>query len=465
MSEKHAAFHRGFLWGALTMAIGVGFSIGGHLSFVLGFGFPIRPAFASFMQTHGHVQLVGWTGLLIMGVSLHFLPRLAGLPIVQPHRIPWILRLMLWGLVLRTVGQTLLPYVTLRPWFVLLTCLTVLSGLLEWSGIFLYIRTILGTLRSRTTPLRPALRMVKPYLLAALCGWGGYACLNLALLGQMGREGHVVLHGPWNHFAIQGFIDFVLLPSAFAFSVRLLPLYLRLPAPSWAVATTAWVYVLSAGVCVLPTAPLLLTAAPEVATVCTRLGAIFKGGVILWFVWRIDVLTRWQLPWTAALGPAANPARRPTRPGLPDYGEFGRFETLIYTAYGWLTLAAGAEIVHGMAALAGFPTLISSDVLRHTYMLGFISLLIFGVSVRMVPGFLGQRRLAYPALVTATLWLGNAAVIGRVVGLIFPVALLDILPHGAAIARSAFALSGILGLLAVMCLAVNLWRTAPKRRI
>ena len=445
------------------MAIGAGFSIGGHLSFVLGFGFPIRPAFASFMQTHGHVQLVGWTGLLIMGVSLHFLPRLAGIPLEHPHRIPWLLRLMLWGLVLRIVGQTVLPYMTLRPWFVLLTGITVLSGVLEWGGIFLYIRTIIDTLRSRSTPLRPAMRMVKPYLLATLCGWGVYACLNLALLIQMGREGQVVLHGPWNHFAIQGFLDFVLLPIAFAFSVRLLPLYLRLPAPSWAVATTAWVYVASAALSVLPTAPLIVTTAPKAATVCTHLGTLLKGGVILWFVWRIDVLTRWQPPWTAALASAAKPGRRPTRPGLPDYGEFGRFETLIYTAYGWLTVAGGAEIVQAVAALAGFPELISDDVLRHTYMLGFISLLIFGVSVRMIPGFLGQRRLAYPSLVTATLWLGNAAVIGRVVGFLVPVALLDMLPGGTFMARSVFALSGIFGLLAVICLAINLSYTAPKR--
>ncbi len=462
MSEKHAAFQRGFLWGALAMAIVVGFSIGGHLSFVLGFGFPIRPAFASFLQTHGHVQLVGWTGLLIMGVSLHFLPRLSGLPIVQPHRIPWILRLLLWGLVLRTVGQTVLPYMTSRPWFVLLTCMTVLSGILEWGGIFLYIQTILSTLRSRTAPLRPALRMIKPYLLAALCGWGVYASLNLVLLTHMGLAGHVVLHGPWNHFAIQGFTDFVLLPIAFAFSVRLFPLYLRLPAPSWAVTTTAWVYLASASLSVLPTAPFILVAAPEAATVCTHLGTILKGGVILWFVWRIDVLTRIRHPWTAALEPAAKPDRRPTRPGLPDYGEFGRFETLIYSAYGWLTLAAGAEIIHGVAALAGFPALVSSDVVRHMYLLGFISLLIFGVSVRMIPGFLGQRRLAYPTLVTATLWLGNAAVLGRIVGVVFPAAFWDILPRGAAIARGGFALSGILGLLAMICLATNLWHTASK---
>jgi hypothetical protein len=33
------------------------------------------------------------------------------------------------------------------------------------------------------------------------------------------------------------------------------------------------------------------------------------------------------------------------RPGLPDYGEFGRFEWLLYAAYVWLIVAACGERV------------------------------------------------------------------------------------------------------------------------
>jgi hypothetical protein len=55
------------------------------------------------------------------------------------------------------------------------------------------------------------------------------------------------------------------------------------------------------------------------------------------------------------LEPHPGPERRPTRPGLPDYGEFGRFERLVYAAYIWLVLAAGCDIVTGLAALLQRP--------------------------------------------------------------------------------------------------------------
>ena len=47
------------------------------------------------------------------------------------------------------------------------------------------------------------------------------------------------------------------------------------------------------------------------------------------------------------------PERRPTRPGLPDYGEFGRFERLVYAAYIWLILGAFFEIASSLSFLIG----------------------------------------------------------------------------------------------------------------
>jgi hypothetical protein len=65
---------------------------------------------------------------------------------------------------------------------------------------------------------------------------------------------------------------------------------------------------------------------------------------------------------------------------------------------------------------------------------------------------------ASPALVEATFWLGNLAAAGRVAPAFLPAA--GAVPFAGAIARAAFGLSGPLGLIAVACLAVNLWRTA-----
>jgi len=156
----------------------------------------------------------------------------------------------------------------------------------------------------------------------------------------------------------------------------------------------------------------------------------------------------------------SGPDRPPTRPGLPDFGEFGRFELLVYSAYIWLVLAAGSEVLDGFALLAGQSPLLGMDAVHHMYLVGFITLLMFGVSIRMLPGFLHQKAVASPALVEATLWLGNTATFFRVLPLVLPVALRESIPALGALIQGAFGLSGLIALSAVMCLAVNLWRTA-----
>lgn len=84
----------------------------------------------------------------------------------------------------------------------------------------------------------------------------------------------------------------------------------------------------------------------------------------------------------------------------------------------------------------------------------------FGVSVRMIPGLLRKKCVASPALVEATFWLGTLAVVSRVLPLILPPSLVEALPWSASIAQTAYAFSGMLGLGAVLCLWVNLWKTA-----
>jgi len=188
-------------------------------------------------------------------------------------------------------------------------------------------------------------------------------------------------------------------------------------------------------------------------------GAILKSIFILWFIWKLDVLTRWRQPWTVnrVLQPQSD--RRPTRPGLPDYGEFGAFERLLYSAYLWLALAAVFEILSGASVIFGFPLLQGSDAPRHMFLVGFITLLILGMAVRMIPGFLGRKKIAGAQLVGATFWLGNAAAVCRVVPLVLPLKLFEAIPVLTPLSQGAFALSGILGMAAVGCLAVNLLRT------
>jgi uncharacterized protein involved in response to NO len=458
---QYASFRSGFIRTSLTTAIIGGFAFGAYLAVVIGYGLPVGEGFYALIQTHGHLQLVGWVGVFIMGISLHFIPRLASFPLPHPEWMNRILWLMVPGLLLRAVGGAVLPSIEESSIFVPLSWLIVASGALEGGAIVLYVALLIETMRGSNKIRRlPALGAVKPYFGMMAVGWVLYACLNLFLLLRMALSGTHTVDTAWNEFAIVIFISFVLLPVAFALSVRLFPLYLALPAPDWPVYRIGCAYLLAVCLQVIPTAPPLAGLAYGGTRLVVALGALLKGGIIIWFVWQLDLLTRRRPLGRHARFLDTGPDRPPTRPGLPDYGEFGRFERLVYAAYTWLVLAATTDLLSGTAILLGFSTPISADAIRHMYLLGFITHLVFGASVRMLPGFIKRKRVASTALVDATFWLGSMATICRVIPLLAPSRLFDLLPAGDLLSQTIFAISGTLGWGAVVCLAINLWQTA-----
>ena len=115
---KHLEFQINYIWTALGFALFAGFAIGAHLTFVIGYDFNLGDGFVSLIQTHGHVQLLGWAGLFIMGMSLHFLPRLTGTAFSNPQMIRWVLWLMTAGLIVRSIGHSVTPYIIESKFFV-----------------------------------------------------------------------------------------------------------------------------------------------------------------------------------------------------------------------------------------------------------------------------------------------------------------------------------------------------------
>jgi hypothetical protein len=375
----------GYVWAALGLALFFGFALGAHLVSVLGFGFPPGKGFLAFVQ---------W--------------------------IPRILGAVAGGLVLRSVAHPMLPYFSGGA-SEFLGVAVVASAVSEALGIAAYIALLAETMRQARRGGEPrALHVVRPFFAMMLAGWGIYAGLNAVLAIQMAASGGAVLAPGWNAFAVETFIGLVLLPVPFAFSVRMLPLYLRLPKPDWPVRGIAATYLAALLLQLVPLLPPLVRAEGFFWPSLSSLGRVLKGVVVLWFVWNLDLLTRRRPPWTVYRILHPGPDRRPTREGLPDYGEFGRFERLVYSAYLWLVAGALLEIGGGISALLGRPAAVSADAVRHLYLLGFVTQLILGMSVRMIPGFIHRRRVASSALVDATFWLGNAALVCRVVPLLLP---------------------------------------------
>ena len=227
---KQAEFQVGYVWMALAVAIFGGFALAGHLAFLIGFNRPLGDGFATYIQIHGHLQLVGWAGLFIIGISLHFIPRLSSVPISQPQWIPRLLWLIGIGLLLRFISHSILPYLDNGFFFTLLSWITATSGLLEWYGMLIYLSLLASTIFGISkADQKPPLIAVRPYFGMMMMGFLLYATIHAVLLLQMAWRGDVVVSQTWNEVSIQIFIGLVLLPVAFGFSIRMLPLYLRLP--------------------------------------------------------------------------------------------------------------------------------------------------------------------------------------------------------------------------------------------
>jgi uncharacterized protein involved in response to NO len=134
---------------------------------------------------------------------------------------------------------------------------------------------------------------------------------------------------------------------------------------------------------------------------------------------------------------------------------FGPFVPLIASAFSWAMFAGVLLLVDGVMQLFGADPPIALDAIRHSLAIGFLALLLCGISARMIPGFSGGR-IRSGKLVAAELWLGNSAALLRVGSIILTPWLVGS-GGGLAVARFAFGLSGPLGLALAICLLVNMW--------
>ena len=420
-----------FVWAAVLGTIVAGCTLGGASSTALALGIPIGGWWSAAGQAHGHLQLFGWGGMMVLGVGFFFLPRLRGAMLAQEALLPWILGLLSGGLALRLIAQLALALDGSAPSAFGLAG----SGLLELAGATLALAVLVATSRDGP-PLRqrPGLVQVLPYLVVSFSAFWLAMAANAVLVASAAAEGAAALPGTGDGLVVHlGLVGF-LVPISVAVSARTLPLFLWLRVPSTrslnlafalfliGLALTLWGYI-GGGVRL------------------RAVGSILEGAAFVSFAAVLQVV----------------PIRRrsgavPTRD--PHY--LRPVEWLLVPAYLWLALAGLLSILEGAGGILSSPP-IPPDVTRHALASGFVTLLILGMGVRMLPGFSG-RRVASVGLVWATVWLGNAAALLRVI----PPALAAL--GGAALwpfgpVSAYLAISGPLGLAAVVCFGLNLWRT------
>ena len=364
----HGTDHwRAFVWGALLVALGPGFLAGTALLAAVPLGVPVGPWWPAVAQVHGFAQLAGFAGLMVLGVALHFLPRLRGAPLAAPALVPWVLGLYGGALLLRVLGQTLGPLLPpAAPPVAPLRLLFALSGPLALAGALAGL-ALLGRTAQLGPPLRTraGFRQVAPFLAAGGAAFLFYHGLNA--LGTLRAGGESLwtvapaLDAPAVRLALLGW----LVPVGVAFSARSFPLFLWTRPPRQRLLRGGLLLLLG----------LALSLVPD-----PRLEAVGDGAQGLALVGLVAALN--------VLAPKAPPPGGRTDPREAHLARATRWPLI--GAYGWL---AGAGVLLLLRALLP-PTGLApppEDAVRHALGAGYVLLLVVGMGLRLLPGFAGGR--------------------------------------------------------------------------
>ena len=325
-------------------------------------------------QIHGHTQVLGFATLFLMGIAYHALPRILGIGAARPGRSVRVgFWLMFTGVLLRNAGQPLGLHPAGR-------LLSLVSGAMELASGLLFVRflfSLLGKVREgkydRRDPLLLFVRAGAFYFLAVVLL---AAAQGVWLAGHVDTVLPAALNDPFYFAALYGF----LLAFIYGFGHRVVSLFLG----------------------VGPAA----RGTSEAALVCQALGVILyllswipgasdglalglrDGGLALAALSAVVYLAGNGFLWRATVFPMMR------TPGSPTIA--------IRCAFGCLGLWAVLElagILLSRATRLPAQNLWWADAARHTFTIGFLTLLIVGMSLRILPVFSGKTlwspRLAY----------------------------------------------------------------------
>ena len=325
-------------------------------------------------QIHGHTQVLGFATLFLMGIAYHALPRILGLGGVGPGRSVRVsFWLMAGGIVLRNAGQPMGLHPVGR-------ILSLLSGGMELAGGLLFVRFVFALLR-RTRSGKydrkdPLLRFVHAGTVCFLAAMLIDAAQSVWLAGHVDTVLPASLNDSFYFAALYGF----LLAWIYGFGHRIVSLFLGVGAPVRGT-TEAALAAQMAGVALalLSWVPAL----PDSAALALRdlgLGLVALSALVYLagngFLWRRSVFPMLRTP------------------GAPTVA--------IRIAFGWLGLWGVLElagVVVSRTTSLPAQNLWWADAARHAFTIGFLTLLIVGMSFRILPVFSGKPlwspRLAY----------------------------------------------------------------------
>jgi hypothetical protein len=407
----------GALWGAVNLL-----EIALQRNFLL---LHLVPA----IHAHAHAMIFGWCGLFVMGFAYQSFPRFKHTTLWRPRLANLTFYLMLTGIATRIGAELLAPDA-------LGLALGAVASVTELAAIGLFIAIILNTARKSVQPHNP----YEKFIFGALAWFFVQAILSdvfffaKATAANQSELIHriALLDGPLRDIQLLGFVAMIIA----GVSQRFVPVVYQLGRPQHDRQTLIfW----------LMNASLLLDVASYVLLLTTR-NPVFALGLETSFL----LMLTWAVLLVRQLRIFATPRER------------DRSWKFVRTSYLWLLIA--------MVMLPFFPAygILTHQYFAHSFMgayrhaftVGFVTLMIVGISSRVVPILAGIDSGRLSALWGPFILL-NIGDAGRVTLQI----LTDFIP------RIAYPLVGFTGFLELAALAwwgVGLWRimnAASARRV
>jgi hypothetical protein len=409
-----------FILGSLFLTLTLGATTGmiNLLRIAAGADVPI-----SHRQIHGHTQVLGFAALFLMGIAYHALPRILGIGSRTPASSRTAFWLMFSGVILRNVGQPLGFYPAGRALSFLSAGMELIAGVLFASFVFGLLREMREGKYDRRDPIIRFVRLGTILFVGAL---GMVAAQGIWLAGHPETALPPALTEPFYFLALYGF----LLAWIYGFGNRVVSLFLgvgpaRRHTPEAAMAALGAASLLyCAGWLPFLAAPLAL--------------ALRDAGLALAGLSAVVYLSGNGFLWRKADFPMMK------TPGSPTFAIRAAFACL-----GLWALLEIAAVVLSRATPLPAQNLWWADAGRHIFTIGFLTLLIVGMSFRILPVFSGKR-LWSPALARVTY------------GLLLGATAMRLLQYPAAFRPLFYEIGSYMGIpvvVALLCYMFNLLRT------
>lgn len=414
-----------YIGAALAVAVAGGFALALALPLAAALGLDWGVRWRSLVQAHGHLQIVGFTGLFIVGMGFRLAPRFTSQPLRLPAVTGPTLGLLVFGLLGRAVAQ---PWLDIPGFRALLTA----AALAELAAALLFAASVGRTLAPAVRTLPSA-----PFMFLGVAGFAVQALLGVLWLPGLTADTPVLAADRSAALLTVQFYAFVL-PFVLGVSLRALPTFFAVPGASSRQAV-------------------MLTLALALGTALGAAGSLAVGGA-----------TGVRVSAAGTLLLALGIAGVVQRTGVWREAERLRPDArhpvlLIKTAFVWLALTALVLAWGSVASLIdGRPVPPwQTDLVRHTLALGVFTSLIVAMGGLMLPWLAMRRQRPNHAHQEARLlWaLLTGATALRVAGAIL---------EGQGIGTDRFwpmAVAGVLGIAAVGYFAVAVLRAARQSAV